>query len=317
MALFLGLVAIFGGLWFLGLKYEVNYGTSLKSFEQGTPSGVIDDDGALDSLFEALTSNAAQYESLMDELASIKTATGASRRLKGVRPRESGFRTQIASTMGYNSLHEAIWYSVQLLAAGGVDDSIPDLTALRVIYFLGLLSGLVVFAILVGFITDGVTTFMESLNEGKTKVVTAGHTLVLGTNEATPRLVAQIAHMRRAQTQCNSSFRQKYLGIGIHPPSTSVAVAPVVVRAGTDTSRCVSFCAGVLLNISAKFWRISESVVGVPARADPSLGRTSTVAADFCSVGLTECRPLKVHSKIRPNEQDRHSAFGTPRRSSS
>ena len=241
MALFLGLVAIFGGLWFLGLKYEVNYGTSLKSFEQGTPSGVHDDDGALDSLFEALTSNAAQYESLMDELASIKTATGASRRLKGVRPRESGFRTQIASTMGYNSLHEAIWYSVQLLAAGGVDDSIPDLTALRVIYFLGLLSGLVVFAILVGFITDGVTTFMESLNEGKTKVVTAGHTLVLGTNEATPRLVAQIAHMRRAQTQCNSSFRQKYLGIGIHPPSTSVAVAPVVVRAGTDTSRCVSF----------------------------------------------------------------------------
>jgi len=233
MALFLGLVAIFGGLWFLGLKYEVNYGTSLKSFEQGTPSGVHDDDGALDSLFEALTSNAAQYESLMDELASIKTATGASRRLKGVRPRESGFRTQIASTMGYNSLHEAIWYSVQLLAAGGVDDSIPDLTALRVIYFLGLLSGLVVFAILVGFITDGVTTFMESLNEGKTKVVTAGHTLVLGTNEATPRLVAQIAHMRRAQTQCNSSFRQKYLGIGIHPPSTSVAVAPVVVMTNT------------------------------------------------------------------------------------
>ena len=38
---------------------------------------------------------------------------------------------------------------------------------------------------------------MASLAEGRTKVVEKGHTLVLGTNESTPRLVTQPALMRR------------------------------------------------------------------------------------------------------------------------
>lgn len=226
MALFLTLVAVFGVLWWLCLRYEANHGTSLRTFAQGN-TGVADDDHAMhNSNFEALAARLDAIEVLLG---------GRRRRLRGVRPRESEFHGDIASTMGYNSLHQSVWYSLQLLAAGGVDDSIPDLTALRVIYFLGLLSGLVIFAILVGFITDGVTNFMDSLNEGKTKVVTAGHTLVLGTNEASPRLVAQIAHMRRAQMQANSGWSQRYLRLGRNPPSTAVAVAPVVVLTSTST----------------------------------------------------------------------------------
>ena len=131
-------------------------------------------------------------------------------------------KEQIEETVGYKSLHESLWVSLQILAAAGVDDSIPDLTILRCVYFLALLAGLVIFAILVGFITDSVTTFMDSLDEGRTKVVTLGHTLILGSNEATPRLVTQLAQLRKQYKYANNKWYQKWLGLKWLPPSTPV-----------------------------------------------------------------------------------------------
>ena len=60
------------------------------------------------------------------------------------------------------------------------------------------LCGFCLFAILVGFITDAVASFMGKLSAGRTRVVERGHTVVLGWNESTPRLVVQIAFLRRA-----------------------------------------------------------------------------------------------------------------------
>ena len=133
-----------------------------------------------------------------------------------------------------------MWASLQILAAAGIDDSIPDMTILRVVYFAALLCGLVVFAILVGFITDSVTSFMDSLGEGRTKVVTYGHTLVLGTNEATPRLVSQVAHMRRQYIEANGGVWNMLLWWKRVPPSTtgrmesarSASVASATVAVG-------------------------------------------------------------------------------------
>ena len=79
----------------------------------------------------------------------------------------------------------------QVLASGGNDDEITSIGQ-RLVYATQLFAGVVVFAILVGFITDAVTSFMNDLNAGKTKVAELGHSLILGWGEPTPRLVVQV-----------------------------------------------------------------------------------------------------------------------------
>ena len=61
-----------------------------------------------------------------------------------------------------------------MLTAAGYDDSIPSGNGLRSVSFLMIATGLVVFAILVGFITDAVTTYMDSLKVGSTDVELEG-----------------------------------------------------------------------------------------------------------------------------------------------
>ena len=102
-----------------------------------------------------------------------------------------------------------------------------------------------VFAVLVGFITDAVSQFMESLAIGRTKVAEDGHTLILGWNEATLRCVVQIAFLRRQFQELNESkycgllylapiLRPLMLKLGLlERPSTSLAVADIVIM--TDT----------------------------------------------------------------------------------
>ena len=54
----------------------------------------------------------------------------------------------------------------------------------------------------VGFISDGVASKMEAIAEGESKVCASGHTLILGFNECTIRLVCQVAYLRRAFQVC-------------------------------------------------------------------------------------------------------------------
>ena len=76
---------------------------------------------------------------------------------------------------------------LQMLATGGFETDIPDRSGLRVLYFAMIIVNCVVFAILVGFITDTITAYMDSLKAGSTKVFEEKHTLILGWNESTPR----------------------------------------------------------------------------------------------------------------------------------
>ena len=74
-----------------------------------------------------------------------------------------------------------------------------------------------------------VTGFVEALSEGKTKVVEEGHTLILGWNESTPRLVCQIAFLRRAWRVPNETWSRTLCPWLRVPPSTPVAKAPIVL----------------------------------------------------------------------------------------
>ncbi len=116
----------------------------------------------------------------------------------------------------------------QVIASGGNDDSLTA-TPVRIVYFFMVFSGLCVFSIFVGFITDYVSEFMTALSAGRTKVCEHGHTLLLGWNEATPRLVCQLAFLRRAWRVQNETWAKRLLPWRRVPPSTPVAAARIVL----------------------------------------------------------------------------------------
>ena len=146
---------------------------------------------------------------------------------------------------GQESWADGIFMALQLISSAGFDDSIPDEAGLRWLFFLMIFFGLVVFAVLVGFITDSVSQFMDSLAVGRTKVAESSHTLILGWNEATLRCVVQISFLRRQYQMMNEvkSFYILYylpmlrpiadfLGL-LERPSTSLACNDIVIM--TDT----------------------------------------------------------------------------------
>ena len=148
---------------------------------------------------------------------------------------------------GSANVYDAIFLSLQLVISAGYDADIPDKLGLRWLYFVILFFGLVVFAVLVGFITDAVSQFMNSLEEGRTKVAADGHTLLLGWNEATLRCVVQIAFLRRQYQMLNERkcFGLMYylpfllpvlraFGV-LERPSTSLAVSDIIIMCDSHT----------------------------------------------------------------------------------
>ena len=138
---------------------------------------------------------------------------------------------------GSNSWADGIYLALSLVIAAGVDDSVPDKMGLRFVYVSLIIFGLVIFAVVVGFITKQIDDFLVTIAEGHTKVAEDKHTLILGWNEATLRVVVQICFLRRQYQQTNERRflhmfpfpwikRFKFL---LETPSTSLAVSNVVL----------------------------------------------------------------------------------------
>ena len=112
-------------------------------------------------------------------------------------------------------------------------------------------------AILIGFVSDTVTSVIGRIEEGQTKVIhggacrpssiskltptrlshpanqvcEVGHTLILGWNESTVRIVCQIAFLRRAWRVQNETIWRRLFPWTRVPPSSPVAKFPVVILA--------------------------------------------------------------------------------------
>jgi len=93
------------------------------------------------------------------------------------------------------------------------------------------LNGLILGAVLIGFVSDYVTSVIDSIQEGHTKVCEEGHTLILGWNQSTIRIVVQIAFLRRAWRMQNETWARRAFPWLRVPPSSPVAKHPVVVLA--------------------------------------------------------------------------------------
>eukprot|EP00930_Biecheleria_cincta_P072169 TRINITY_DN5960_c0_g1_i1.p1 TRINITY_DN5960_c0_g1~~TRINITY_DN5960_c0_g1_i1.p1 ORF type:complete len:921 (-),score=177.43 TRINITY_DN5960_c0_g1_i1:454-3216(-) len=132
------------------------------------------------------------------------------------------------------SYWESLFETFQLIMAQGRDQlpvSIYQASGvmMRMFYLVQLLSGLVLFAVFVGFITDSVTGFMNELAEGRTKVVAKNHTLILGWNEATIRVVCQIAFLRRQYQIMNDVWYRRWFPWKRLPPSTPLSASEIVI----------------------------------------------------------------------------------------
>ena len=66
------------------------------------------------------------------------------------------------------------------------------------VFLLALFSGLGVFAVLIGFVNETVTSTIDGINEGQSKIAESGHTLILGWNEfhtsQLPAIVSLLVH---------------------------------------------------------------------------------------------------------------------------
>ena len=145
---------------------------------------------------------------------------------------------------GSNSWADGIYIALSLVIAAGIDDSIPDKMGLRFVFVFCIIFGLVIFAVVVGFITSAIDGFLVTIAEGHTKVAENQHTLILGWNEATLRAVVQICFLRR-QYQLTNERRFLHL-LWLFPwikrfkwlmetPTTSCAVANMVIMSNQLT----------------------------------------------------------------------------------
>ena len=66
------------------------------------------------------------------------------------------------------------------------------------------------------------------MGEGTTKVVEKGHTLVLGWNEASPRVLCQISFLRAVFQQLNEGWTKKLFPWTRTKPSSPIVTAPIV-----------------------------------------------------------------------------------------
>jgi hypothetical protein len=138
-----------------------------------------------------------------------------------------------------DSFLRSIYYTTQIIAAGGLDDSIdPDVDLFHAFVFLAtMIVGLAVFSILVGLVTETFNSMMVGINQGRSKVSEEGHTLILGWNEATVRVVCQIALLRRSFLMQNETWERYLKPWRRVIPSTPVAAATVVVLCNTKTKK--------------------------------------------------------------------------------
>ena len=116
----------------------------------------------------------------------------------------------------------AIFMAYQIVLFAGYS-SIPETFLERTTYYLMVTIGIVIISVLIGLVCEGIDNYMSSLNAGKTKVVETGHTLVLGWNEATARVILQSGFLRRVFMKLNETPTRRLFTWTRVIPSTPVA----------------------------------------------------------------------------------------------
>ena len=129
---------------------------------------------------------------------------------------------------GWYHVGETMYLAFQVLTTAGYDDSNKTIES-KIAFFLLIITGVTLVAILIGLITEAVNAYMQSLSLGTTKVVERGHVLILGYEQSTARVVCQIAFLRRVYHALNRRGAKRLFPWLRASPSTPIADAPVVI----------------------------------------------------------------------------------------
>ena len=165
----------------------------------------------------------------------------------------------------------AVFMTFQVLVTGGYDSSILHVDE-RIVFFLMIAVGVSIVSILIGLISDTVGAYMEDLSSGTSKVVETGHTLILGWNQATTRVVCQIAFLRRVFLMQNETWERKIFWWKRALPSSPVAASTVVLMNATMEKTDMETIIGAAFaerSISPKRTKIGRDVVF--RKGDPTL----------------------------------------------
>jgi hypothetical protein len=142
--------------------------------------------------------------------------------------------------VGTSNFSESIFAVFQLLMAYSLS-VVPDYNGIPFMFIWINLSGMLLLAIIVAFLTDAVTDASRNLLAGRSKVFDTNHTVILGYNEATLRTIVQICFIRRMYQLANEEKFGRvlyyipwlytmlgWLGL-LTTPSTSLAVNNIVL----------------------------------------------------------------------------------------
>ena len=134
------------------------------------PRNMISQISRLDRLGYALENRIAANPNYPFELVVVFTTVvlvvvGCLYHYLAARPSVAQF-----DVFGSNSWADGIYLALSLVIAAGVDDSVPDKLGLRFLYVSLVIFGLVMFAAVVGFMTNKIDDFLVSIAEGYTKV---------------------------------------------------------------------------------------------------------------------------------------------------
>jgi hypothetical protein len=90
------------------------------------------------------------------------------------------------------SMAESLWVSWTMVADPGTHADAKG-TILRGVSLILTVGGMLVFALMIGIIADGVSSLLDSLKQGESNVIESGHTLILGWSDKALPLIREIA----------------------------------------------------------------------------------------------------------------------------
>ena len=92
-----------------------------------------------------------------------------------------------------HSLSNAAWLSWTYVADPGTHADAPEGILVRTISFSITLGGMIIFALMIGIISDSIGEKVDELKKGKSRIVESQHSIVLGWNDKSLAIVQQIA----------------------------------------------------------------------------------------------------------------------------
>jgi len=87
---------------------------------------------------------------------------------------------------------EAIWIVWTFVADPGTHAE-EKISAQRVVALMVTIGGMLIFALMIGIIADGVSDLLDSLKKGKSRVIESGHTLILGWSDKVIPTIRELA----------------------------------------------------------------------------------------------------------------------------